>query len=87
MHSMLMSDKATLMGADMIGDEGYKPGNTISLCLVCESKEEIETLFSKLARGGRVKNPLKKEFFGVYGDLTDRYGFGWMFQFGGNQQT
>ena len=86
MHSMIASGKMTLMGSDMVGEERYKPGNTISLCLVCESKEEIETLFSQLSQGGQVKNPLKEEFFGTYGDLTDRYGFNWMFQFGGNQK-
>jgi PhnB protein len=85
MHSMLASGKMTLMGADHVVEEGYKPGNAVYLCLVCESREEIETLFSKLSQGGQVRNPLKEEFFGTYGDLTDRYGFNWMFQFGGNQ--
>ena len=73
-----------LMASDNLGQEGYKHGNTVSLCLVCGSKEEIETLFSKLSAGGRVKHSLKEEFFGTYGDLTDKYGFNWMFQFGGN---
>ena len=46
------------------------------------SKAEIETLFKKLSAGGHVNTPLKEEFFGTYGDLTDKYGFHWMFQFG-----
>ena len=85
MHSALTSGKMVLMASDNVGEEEYRPGNNIYLCLVCESKEEIETLFSKLSQGGRVRNPLKKEFFGTYGDLTDRYGFNWMFQFGEGQ--
>jgi len=86
MHSQLTNGNIVLMGSDNLGQEGYKHGNTISLCLICESKEEIETLFLKLSVGGRVKHPLKEEFFGTYGDLTDKYGFGWMFQFSPKQQ-
>ena len=85
LHSMLTSGNMVLMGSDMVGEEGYKPGNTISLCLVCKSREEIEMLFSAISEGGHVRHPLKEEFFGTFGDLTDKYGFNWMFQFGGNQ--
>src|SRR3972149_4647249 len=78
MHSSLqISGKMVLMGADSMGGEEYKHGNANSLCLVCESKAEIERLFSRLSAGGRVAYPLKEEFFGTYGQLTDKYGFGW----------
>jgi PhnB protein len=69
------------MGSDMVGPEGAKNGNTLSLTLVCSSKEEIETFFSKLSAGGKVAHPLKEEFFGTYGDLTDKYGINWMFNY------
>ena len=85
MHSVLASGNTVLMGSDMIGGGEYKPGNTVYLCLVCESKAEIERLFSKLSVGAKATRPLKEEFFGTYGDLTDKFGFGWMFQFGENQ--
>ncbi len=81
LHSVLTSGTVMLMGSDTFGQEEYQHGNTLSLCLVCQSKEEIETLFSKLSQGGQAKHALKEEFFGTYGDLTDRYGFSWMFQF------
>jgi PhnB protein len=86
MHSLLTSGSINLMASDMMGQGEFKPGNTIHLCLVCESKEEIERLFAKLSQGAQAVRPLKEEFFGTYGDLTDKFGFGWMFQFGGNQQ-
>jgi len=85
MHSVLTSGSIMLMGSDMIGEDGYRHGNTLSLCLVCKSREEIETLFSKLSAGGRVTHALKEEFFGTYGDLVDKYGFSWMFQYGQGQ--
>jgi PhnB protein len=47
--------------------------------------QETEMLFSKLSAGGIIPRPLKAEFFGTYGELTDKYGFLWMFQFGTGQ--
>jgi PhnB protein len=85
MHSVLTSGSVMIMGSDM-ADKPYRHGNTVSLCLVCQSKKEIETLFSKLSQGAKTVKPLKEEFFGTYGDLTDKYGFSWMFQFSTNQQ-
>lgn len=86
MHSALTSGGVMLMGSDMFEAGEYVQGNTLSLCLVCQSKEEIERLFSALSEGGHVTSPLKQEFFGWYGALTDRYGFSWMFQFGEGQK-
>ncbi len=86
-HSMLSSGKIVLMATDMAGKEGYKPGNSISLCLVCDSKAETERLFSLLSDGGRINQPLKEEFFGMFGAITDKYGVNWMFQFGGIQKA
>lgn len=85
-HSVLTSGDMVLMGTDMVGDKGYKPGNTVPLCLMCESKQEIETLFSRLAQGAVLTYPLQQAFFGTYGDLTDKYGFNWMFMFCTNEE-
>jgi PhnB protein len=82
LHSVLTSGSVMIMGSDMGGEEEYIQGNTLALCLVCRSREEIETLFNKLSGGANVTHPLKEEFFGTYGDLIDKYGFRWMFQYG-----
>lgn len=87
LHSMLASGKIVLMGSDMGKEKEYKPKNSVSLCLVCDSQDEIERLFSLLSKGSRVIHPLKKEFFGTFGAITDKYGINWMFQFGGIQKT
>lgn len=81
MHSVLTNGTIMLMGSDSFGTEEYKRCNTLGLCLICQSKKEIETLFSKLSAGASDIHPLAKVFFGTYGDLTDKYGFNWMFQF------
>ena len=54
----------------------------MTLCLSSEDREEIRGYFAKLAVGGTVTQPLKEEFFGLFGALTDRYGINWMFQAG-----
>ena len=81
LHSMLRNDHLVLMASDMFGQEGVVRGNDVQLCLVCTSKDEIETLFAKLAAEGKVGHPLNEEFFGTFGDLTDRFGVRWMLYF------
>lgn len=82
MHAVLTSGNVMLMGSDLLGEEVYSHGTALALCLVCKSKEEIDTLFGKLSEGGQVTMPLSEMFFGTYGDLIDKYGFKWMFQYG-----
>lgn len=55
-------------------------GNTVCLYLSGGTLEELKILFTKLAEGADVTNPLKEQFFGVYGALNDRFGVRWMFQ-------
>lgn len=86
LHSMLRSGNFALMASDMLGPEGLARGNDVHLCLVCTSKDEIESSFAKLAAGGQVGHALQEEFFGTFGDLTDQFGVRWMFQFSPNPQ-
>jgi|SRR5262249_32279020 len=80
LHGSLTKGDLTIFATDVAGPE-LTQGNNIFLCLVCKSKEEIETLFAKLSQGGKATTPLKQEFFGTYGDLIDKFGINWMFQF------
>jgi len=80
MHAALESDGMALMASDMGPPEGLVKGNTMSLCVNGTGDEGIETLFTKLSAGGKVTTPFRKEFFGMYGDLTDRFGVDWIFQ-------
>jgi PhnB protein len=73
-----------IMGSDMMGNQ-VKPGNTIALCLNCSSDGEINDFFTKLSAGGQVKMPLHQGFWGAtYGELTDKYGMTWMFNYSKN---
>src|ERR1051325_5375958 len=54
LHSVLEKDGFVIMAADMMEPGTGDAGNMLSLCLVCQSKAEIETLFSKLSAGGKI---------------------------------
>ena len=85
LHSMLAAEGIVLMGSDMMGHHLVK-GNTISLCLNCSGDDEIHQFFDKLSTGGRIKTPLHQTFWGAtYGELTDRYGVDWMFNYSKNK--
>ncbi len=87
LHSSLTTDSFLLLASDMMGPEGAIKGNTITLCLICSSEEEIHTFYSNLSSGGEIGHPLEEVFFGTFGDLTDKFGMNWMFQFDKNSQA
>jgi PhnB protein len=87
LHAMLTTDGLVFMASDMLSSEEVVRGNGTRLCLVCTSRQEIETLFARLAEGGQIEHSLEETFFGTYGDLTDRFGVGWMLQFSPTQHN
>lgn len=81
LHSSLVNQYLTLSGSDMVPDDGYRPGNSVSLLLQCQSEEELRNCYSKLADGGRETHPLEKTFWGdLFGNLKDKYGHHWLLQ-------
>ncbi len=80
MHAQLKGDGWRFFGSDMMDDSPATQSNTVSVCMVGANIDEIKPAFDKLSQGGKVTHDLKKEFFGTYGDLVDKYGFIWMFQ-------
>lgn len=54
-------------------------GNTVCLYLSGGTLDELKALFAKLSDEAEVTNPLKEQFFGVYGALNDKFGVRWMF--------
>jgi PhnB protein len=81
LHASLAAGAVSIMASDMLGPDGIRKGNEMSLSLVCSSHEEVESLFAKLSAGGKVNHPLQTEFFGTHGNLTDRFGIDWMLTF------
>lgn len=82
LHASLSHKQLVLLGSDMVSDQGYQPGNTVSLMLNCSSEEEIRTTYAKLAEGGNATHPPERSFWGALsGDLTDRFGNSWILHY------
>jgi PhnB protein len=80
MHSMLISGKILLMASDL-NRNGITKDNAYSLCLNCVSEEELNQMFSALSEGGNIVQPVSDMPWGKYGELTDRYGKQWLFNY------
>ncbi len=80
MHAALTKGDLIIMAADMMDPSSFKKGDNVSLCLVCETKNEIESIYKKLSAGGEVFMALNKAPFGWYAQFTDKFGTEWMLQ-------
>lgn len=83
LHAEVTAGDLKVMASDMMDESTAASGGPVTLCINGGSKDELQGYFDKLAAGGTVNHPLKEEFFGTFGDLTDKYGVSWMFQAGG----
>lgn len=82
LHATLIKDKLILMGSDMVGENGLKKGNAVSMVINCSSDEEIRSFYEKLSAGGNKDHALEKSFWGAtFGDLTDKYGNHWLLNY------
>ena len=82
MHASLTGDGFVLMASDMIGPQGYRPGNNFSLSINCQSEEQLRSLFDKLSESGQVFMPVSEQFWGaLFGALSDRFGTQWMLNY------
>jgi PhnB protein len=84
-NARLRSGNVDISASDWLRpDRKLIPGNTVCLYLSGGTFEQIESLFEKLSEGAQVTDPLKEEFFGMYGALTDKFSVRWMFQLSKN---
>lgn len=74
--------KLMIMASDtMIPGQTAEMGEGNYSTIICDSKEEIKKLFLKLSEEGSVTMPLEEAFFGMIGNLTDKFGVKWMLEF------
>ncbi|GAB4144821.1 MAG: VOC family protein [Patescibacteria group bacterium] len=82
MHASLSIDGNYFLMATDLTPPNIVQGNMIALCVNCETREEIETVFAKLSVGAQQTHPLKDEFWGdTYGEVIDKYGYRWMLNY------
>lgn len=81
LHSTLVANSVVIMGSDMSGQE-FSNGNAYHLSINCESESEMNNLFSKLADGGKINQPLAPMPWGaIFGSVTDKFGKSWLFNY------
>jgi PhnB protein len=84
MHSMLETeDGLTLMASDTPPGMTRRSGNNITISLSGDDGDVLRQRFAALAEGGSVEMPLEKQVWGdEFGQLTDRFGIGWLVNIG-----
>ena len=88
LHATLSKDALLLMASDMVSEKGLIRGNGVSLSLNCSSEEEIKLYYEKLSEGGTKNHALENSFWGaLFGDLTDKYGNHWIFNYNKKQNN
>nr|WP_314464252.1 VOC family protein [uncultured Clostridium sp.] len=86
LHARLEKENIIIMASDA-KDKNMTRGDMISLMVQCDSEEEINSYFSMLSMNGVVNMPLAKQFWGAtYGQLTDKYGVLWAFNYDSSQR-
>ena len=85
MHGLLeTADGLTLMAADSPPGMARTVGNNITISLSGDDEAVLRERFEGLAEGGSVDVPLEKQMWGdVFGQLTDRFGIGWLVNISG----
>jgi len=78
MH-VALTGPITLYGCDNVMGGSITHGDNVRISYI-GTVAEITATYEKLSAGGKTTHPLESTFFGTYGDLTDKYGFLWMFQ-------
>ncbi|MFD2170014.1 VOC family protein [Tumebacillus lipolyticus] len=83
MHARLTIGGSRVMFSDVLPEMPFTVGNNISLALVTDNKDEIQSAFDKLKVGGNVVMELQETFWSkYYGMVTDKFGIGWQFNLG-----
>lgn len=83
MHTRLTISGSNVMFSDVFPGMPFVVGNNISLSVVSDNLDEIQSAFNKLKDGGTVGMELQETFWSKsYGSLTDKFGINWQFNLG-----
>lgn len=66
--------------------QGANPGGVVTLCVNCESDEEIERLYKEFSEIGTAVMPLQDTFWDArYAVVADKYGVTWQLNYHKNE--
>lgn len=87
MHAQLETPSGyTIMASDTPEGMPYDSGSAITVSLSGDDGDELRRFWDGLADGGTVTMPLEKQMWGdEFGQLTDRFGIGWLVNISGQQ--
>lgn len=82
MHAELSFNNASIMFSDGAPHKEIKPGDNVHLNLNFENETKMRLTWGKLAEGGTIHMELQDTFWGaIFGQLEDKFGIRWMFNF------
>ncbi len=80
LNARLLSSQIDISASDWLRpQETPIQGNKVCLYLSGGQFNNLKSIFDKLSEGANVTDPLRKEFYGAYGALNDKFGNRWMF--------
>jgi PhnB protein len=81
MHTSIKIGDSVIMACDNVFTEHPTTiGDNISLAIGTEDVAAADTMFDKLAEGGKITMPMQETFWAErFGMLTDKFGINWMF--------
>lgn len=80
MHGRLTFGDNLIMISDVFKGQEVSTDGNIQLSVDVAETEQMDTVFNKLAEGGKITMPLKDTFWGArFGMLKDKFGVNWMF--------
>lgn len=83
MHTRLRISGSNVMFSDVFPNMPFIEGNNVTLAIVSDSKEEIQSAFDRLKEGGTIGMELQEtDWTSLYGSLTDKFGIHWQFNLG-----
>jgi len=80
LHARLLFGDNLIMISDAFKGQAVHTNGNIQLSVDMPDKVMMETIFSKMAAGGKITMPLQHQFWGdTFGMLEDKFGVSWMF--------
>lgn len=91
MHiSLPIGEDNVLMASDTLESLGQQTvqGNSVYISIHPDSREEADTIFNALSQGADIEMPIGDQIWGDYfGSLKDKFGVGWMINYGASQDS
>ncbi len=82
LQASLIGPGFRLYATDLAGEQHLQTGNTISLFLDTDDRDELYLIFNKLALGGEhIQPPMKNAWGSIVGELKDQFGHQWIVHF------